>query len=531
MIIRWPKRRIPLKKRHKFGIALGILLLLLLATAIVLQTMAREWVVDYLDRKIPDHLTLEYNKLSVNLLKGSVRFDTISLQLAGRSSDTVYARVNLNRIDFRDFSYLKLLRRETIGFKEIRIVSPNIVYFPGKMKPRPDSSATGVVNLLKNIEIGETIVEEGSFLMWDREENDTLLSIPRFSFNLQTGQTDPGLISKRIPLTYGSYSFTAAEIYMDLGLHEELKVDSVSAASDGISANGLTLLSKYEKHKQVERAERERDHVTFSLPELKTAAVDFGFQFNRFYLKTPLVELIAPHLELYRDKSLPDDPRKKNMYSQMLRELPFDLSIDSLRVENGFLQYEEREPGNQVAGQIHFDSLDAGINRLGNTYPDSLKTIVNTEALFMGSSPMTLAYIFHPSDSTESFLARGSLSGFHDPSVNDFLKPNARVMVEGSIDQMYYTISGDDYVSTGDMKMKYRNFKLTVLKKDKGGVNKLLTILGNIFINDGGRTDDDGFRYGKIYTERDLNRSFFNYLWKNIQDGMLKTMTGDGKKE
>lgn len=96
---------------------------------------------------------------------------------------------------------------------------------------------------------------------------------------------------------------------------------------------------------------------------------------------------------------------------------------------------------------------------------------------------------------------------------------------------MYFTISGDAISSTGDIKMKYEDFEFAVLKKDRLGVNKFLTFLGNLFINDGSNSDAAGFRYGHIEATRDPTKSFFNYLWLNVQDGMVNTMLGKGKKD
>lgn len=79
--------------------------------------------------------------------------------------------------------------------------------------------------------------------------------------------------------------------------------------------------------------------------------------------------------------------------------------------------------------------------------------------------------------------------------------------------------------------MKYKDFRFMVLKKDRLGVNKFLTFLGNMIANDGSKTDAMGYRYGEIYAERDATKSFFNYLWLNVMDGIVSTLTADGKKE
>jgi hypothetical protein len=69
------------------------------------------------------------------------------------------------------------------------------------------------------------------------------------------------------------------------------------------------------------------------------------------------------------------------------------------------------------------------------------------------------------------------------------------------------------------------------MERDKLRVNKLITFIGNLFVDDGSRADENGYRYGTLQVERHQNKSFFNYLWISLQDGMLDVLSGNGKKE
>ncbi len=49
---------------------------------------------------------------------------------------------------------------------------------------------------------------------------------------------------------------------------------------------------------------------------------------------------------------------------------------------------------------------------------------------------------------------------------------------------MYFTFYGDINESKGEMKMKYEDFKFKILRKNSFKINKVLTAIGNIFVND-----------------------------------------------
>jgi len=236
-------------------------------------------------------------------------------------------------------------------------------------------------------------------------------------------------------------------------------------------------------------------------------------------------------LEIYRDKLLPDDKAVKQFYGQALRELPIDVEIPDLKISNSSVIYEELVDNNLPAGKIWFNELDGKIVGLTNHSKDSAPTSIAITSKFMNDAHVNLRWSFNVSDSKDVFKSSGSIKGFHSINANSFLRPNLNVEAEGDIDQLYFTVEGNATNSRGDMKMKYHDFKFKVLKKDGLGVNKLLTAIGSIFINDGSKADSEGFRHGEINVERDRTKSFFNYLWANIKDGILSTITGDGKKK
>ena len=53
----------------------------------------------------------------------------------------------------------------------------------------------------------------------------------------------------------------------------------------------------------------------------------------------------------------------------------------------------------------------------------------------------------------------------------------------------------------------------------------LVSTLANIFISKTSKNDEGGFKEGSGDVNRNQTKSFFNYLWLNLKDGMLKTVT------
>lgn len=293
--------------------------------------------------------------------------------------------------------------------------------------------------------------------------------------------------------------------------------------------SGFSLKTKFNKHELQAKLLKERDYIDLKIPTIEIEGLDFGFQNDTFFVAIISGKMKNLKLEMYRNKLLPDDLLKKPMFMETWHKLPIAITIPDLQLENGSISYSELVKENTQPGEIFFTEVHTIITNISNTSDQEI-TFKN-KAKLMGIAPITLDWSFYTKEAHNLFKAHGVIKDFETESVNPFLKSNLRAEARGAIDELYFTISGDDYTSTGDMKMKYHDFGFVVLQKDRLGVNKLLTAIGNIFTNDGSKTDENGYRYGDIEVERNPTKSFFNYLWINVKDGILSTFTSNGKKK
>ena len=201
----------------------------------------------------------------------------------------------------------------------------------------------------------------------------------------------------------------------------------------------------------------------------------------------------------------------------------------TIAITGGSISYRERLEADVEPEGLFFTDISAKIHNLHSKGKGPVE--VDIDAQLMGNGPLTLDWSFDPADKNNAFVARASLLDFDTRNISPFLRSNLTSEVRGRIDRMYFTISGHELESQGDMKMDYEEFEFFVLKKDRLGVNKLLTAVVNLFAKDGRKDDVDGFRHGEFKVKRNADKSFFNYLWINMKSGLVNTITGNGNKE
>lgn len=498
--------------------------------------MLAEWrmkkeVISFLERKVPDHIDFSYNELTISLLSGDIAFTDVAVVSLGKQTSSCEIKVNADELSVTGFSYWQILFQNSIFIKNLTLSKPHLNFKTcPESTDNDDANKSNPINLLKEIFVEELIFESGVVEIWDHNEDVKLIAIDEINLSLKKVVTDPDIINKYVPFTFDTYQIEILNFNAPLGEFEKLKMKSVVVNNSTIDINNISLETIYSKSELSKKIRYERDHIDLFIPLLKVDNHKYLATNDSLHINFKELLLSEPNLEIYRDKSRLENFQNKPLYGKLLQKLPFKVAIDSVFIKKGAIVYEEDIPNNASAGALSFENLDVAISNLSNIESeDPLKIKLN--ANLMGAGKFHLDWQFNVFDPRSTFLISGGLSNFNTANLNDFLVPNLRTKTTGTIDQLYFTISGDEYTSTGDIKMSYEDFKFQVLNKERNGVKKVLSFIGNLFVNDGSKTDADGYRYGDISAERVRHKSFFNYLWINLQDGLLSVLTGNGKKD
>ena len=97
----------------------------------------------------------------------------------------------------------------------------------------------------------------------------------------------------------------------------------------------------------------------------------------------------------------------------------------------------------------------------------------------------------------------------------------------GKINGIDFHFTGDNNSAKGDFVMKYQDLKVDVLKRDKktNDIKKrgLATLAANLLVANENPTSE-GLRKENPEFKRDINKSFFNLVWKTLFTGMKKTV-------
>ncbi|MFS4466540.1 hypothetical protein [Maribacter sp. 2210JD10-5] len=494
-----------------------------------LQFITKFSINQFIHEKIPSHIEFTYEKLDFNILTGNLCLSNVDLRISDRDSTQIHTDLKADHVNLLDLGYSQFFFGNRIEADQLIVENPRIHYLDSNIE-KNSTGPKGVVNLLKEIRVEKIAITNGRFNFSKRKNDSLNFQVNNFNVTIVNGRTGPKTITERIPFKYDDYRITGGEINMDMGGYETLTLQKIVLSKSEALLKNLTLKSKYSKKVLSQIIQKEHDHINLSIPEFHLQGIDIGVAEEEFYFNSEYGKILRPNLNIHRDKSLPDNIVKKQMYGTILKEIPMRIRVDSLFIKKGEVRYEEKLDDNTAAGSILFDDLAFEMYNIANDYAVGENTVVKITGKLSGTAPFTMDYRFDMNNDNDAFTLKASLFNLKGEKVNSFLRPNLNAQVLGEVNEMYFNVFGNDISARGDIKMKYENLEFEMLKKDGFSVNKIFSAIGNLFINDGSKTDEDGYRYGKIDVERNPNKSFFNYTWIITQDGLISVLTGDGEK-
>lgn len=520
------KSRFQSKKTKKTIIVYLVCILILGAFGcIALQSFIENKIKKTLSEDLPPTIQLAYENLDFSLLSKNIALKNIQAVFI-ESSDTI-AIATIKNLCIRNISYGKILWDGNLEVDNFIIDSLNTTYYVNK-EVKEKSPNKRKKQFKKTIRIENVEIKNSNFESKIIRTDSTVSKIDDINISLKDCKINKETLASKIPFVYDSYTIESGKVFFNSSKYEAIKIGSLHIDKNA-SIHGFSLKTKYDRKEFEKKLHKERDYIDLKIPDIEIEGLDFNFQKDSLCVEIISGKFKKLDLAMYRNKLLPDDLVRKPMFLETLYNMPLKITIPEIKLEDGSISYSELVKENTKAGEIFFTDINSTITNLSNT--NDKEIVFVNKAKLMGTSPIDLEWSFYKKEKHNLFRAYGVIKDFDTKNINSFLKSNLRAEARGTISELYFTISGDDYTASGDMKMKYTDFGFVVLKKDRLGVNKLLTAIGNIFTNDGSKTDENGYRYGEIKVERNPTKSFFNYLWINVKDGILSTFTSNGKKK
>lgn len=490
---------------------ISIISLLLIIGYIILHFVVRNKVKSFLEEQKEEN-KLSYSDYSINLINGSASIDSVSVEI---NED----KFSAEKIKLKRVGYLAYLFKDKISVNELSVEKPTIELQQNKQEKEEESDADDSFD--KDIKIKSFSIAQADLSLLNGEHEQ--LRLKNYNLKLSGIKVTEESLENKLPFSYESYTINGGALNYHANQLQTVRWDSIALDTKNALVQQIQLLPNYTREDYVEVIDHEDDLMNIELSELLIDNYDFDLEEERF--SSSRVDLKDVNANIYRDKTVEDDTTRKKLYSAMLRDLSFDLTVDTLEVDNADLTYEEVQENTEKVGKVFFKQMNVLGTNITNVDMESdafPETNIDITTQFMGTSPLDVNWRFKINDPKDNFRITGHSVDIPPKAMNGFFEAALNLKAKGEgINQLDFDFKGNDSSADGIYKMVFDDLEVEELKDEKA-LDKVLSAVANIFMKKERTENDEKVEIEDV--ERDDTRSFWNYLWKCVAKGLEKSL-------
>lgn len=456
----------------------------------------------------------EYEDLSFNVLTGNASARKVLFK-----DDNI--EIKAEEVLIQDLSYYQYITSGKFQIGELEVKRPVILYREKKLVPE-DSLQAPKEETTEDIRIKSLKLSDGILRVVKNDSTSETLYLGFKNLALSELLSDKNIRKENLPFEYGSIEMESDSLSYDLNEEHLLLVENINYKNGDLELKNFNVIPKYSVSEFDRKIPYEKDRIDLEVESIKLNNFNWNIINDSLKVSSHLIDIETAHLEVYRNKLLPDDDRIKPLYSEMIRNFGFRLDLDSIRINDMEIVYREKVQQERPPGELIFGEVQAVIENVSNI-PDSIdskKTKITAEALFMNKAPLTMELEFEVLALNDEFHVSGMMGAIRAETLNPFLKPAMNVETKGVINSLFYDFYGNRVSAKGDMKLAYEDFKVTILKEGEEKEKSFLSSLANLFINN--NAVNEKVNQENLEVTRDQTKSFWNFLWLCIREGAIK---------
>lgn len=522
------------QNRVKIAVYIGLAIIGCLLLLIILGWLfVKPWTAKKINQAVNENPTLPYSlsytDYDMNLISRTASFKNLIFK---PKLDSIHSGISIieTQIEQLDISGIGLfdLFRDKLTANAIHIINPNITLKKGVAKI-PDSVAKKPFDQL--IAINHLELSGGTIQLRDSTGKNSLLYLQNLDFDLHNIAVDSTSLKDKIPLRFENYQIRYDSLYAKINAFYTVSTLQTTLDSENLDIKDIHLKPLYSRADFQKQISKESD--LFEVKNSKLHLSDISWSMEKEYIKFSASNLLLDGLSavVYRNKVVADDTSIKPMFSKKLRDLNFYLALDTVRVKHSAIEYIEQIDFNTEASHITFDAFNAEITDVLSgiaAKEKKKKTKIKVHSKFMSKASLQVNWDFDVNNTSDQFTFSGSIHQLPTANLNTFLRPQINATTTGTLEQVFFNIYGNNTESKGDFKIKYHDFKIEFLRKNGQKKNKFLSAIGNLFVR---KDTDNTFNEAEIEQLRNPEKSFFNFMWISLADGLKKTFLVTNSKQ
>ena len=496
--------------------------------------------------------SIEFSGISVNCLTGDAKLNHVkflpdttvlnTLIASKKAPNNVYY-IHLRKLSIRNVHPLRVYREKKLNIDEVEILRPKITMvnkqhdFNEIKQARPNGSPYSYVSkFLKEVRVETINFKEISFKYVDNnhavpvvDSLDNLnLTLTDWLIDQNSAQdTSRFYLLKEVKLQLSDYSYaTSDSLY-----HVKASEINFTASTGNLDIEKLAVVPRYSEMEFSKVLGYSKDRFNIQMSKVNLKGIDFPLFVKKQELYAREMNIDDGNFDVFNNNELPGIPSDKvGQYPhQLLQKLQTKMTIKKLALKNINMSYSEYDAESKEKGRITFEKTSGTVSNISNAAREVKRHPImeaNLTTLMMGQGKLHTRFRFNLRATDGAFSYSGVLHGLNGSTLNSVTKPLGLLHIKnGMVKKLSFNIKANDHKAVGNMEFRYNDLSIAVLKKEEGkpwfSRQGLLSFLANNLVIKTDNPDANGlFTAAKINYERKPNRSFFNFIWKSLFQGI-----------
>lgn len=520
----------------KIFVDLAIFFCLIILLFLTLIQNNGNYFIDLLQKRIFENKTkniylLTKGKTDIDFLSGYLSLENLNLEIKNDNFLTLnkkpcrLAEIKIKKLKIFGISWINLILKNKISAEKISLDGGKISYFyfpkncNSKKKKRRKKSLDLSFSIfsLNNISFNYF---KGSFVNPSLVMNENILKLK--NFQIKTSESVPLIHS----ISFLSPEFISSHISIFLRKRSYyLKINSInlSSAKKSGSINGI-----YFSPVKISEVS---NYTSIKIKKVKLLVADLFSIPGEGKINAEKVSLISPKLKIYHIRKSGKKSKKKLFPHEFIKKIGFNFNIRDLDLKDGSFIYSEKISGEKQSESVYITGINGNVTEMSNFRspdfnPKDPFLSINLSGRLMNRSTLKITFKIPVLTKTVSYYLSGKLNRTYPRIFNHFLSRNSKIRIDnGILDSLKLHLWANPLVAKGTLSIKYRNLKISILKKrDYKKKRKFYSFLANTIIRKNNYQKNGKFKKGKIDYPKDPKSSFLNYLWKAILSGIKSSI-------
>jgi len=473
---------------------------------------------------------IQFDSLNFDPWKGHLSAQDLSISV-GMDSAHLVLQGSANQLIVDGIEIIPLIIRKSLTINRILLKDPTLIYSKAFQQPvHKKGDQTKEKKKLRHVAISNITMSNASFLLRDSLKNDTTVSINMDLLvrHLELDQEEDSLVLKKADLSFSPVDIITPNAFYRYSIQKM----SWSTEDKSFTIDSLKVIPLYDRSTFMKKAGEQTSRMEALVPHLLIEGLAISGKRQMSIAAEKATVNFTLHV--FRDKRYPFLKKTvAEMPMEFLQKLPFQLSVDTIKIKNSFVKYEEFPEKGDSTGYVFFDKMNSTIVHLHNKAVEKEDVTMRTTALFMGKGKLDARFVF-PSDTTKAYTTTGSLKDFPLTLVNEILVPSFQTRIEsGIMTDFNFNFIYNKTRSDGNVELNYNELKIISMKKDKNDktiISKFKTAVINLFVlkRNSEQTESGDKKTGTILYYRNPRRAIFHFWWKSLFSGLVTAYKLDG---